>query len=62
MSDRSRDMIVGPAHPGRRDERLRRAVRRRIRETPAVRRAAGVGGHGAADPPDEPPAGPGAAA
>ncbi|MBQ0892244.1 hypothetical protein AB0F73_01755 [Micromonospora purpureochromogenes] len=54
-------MIFEPAHPGRRDEQLRRAVRRRIRETLAVRRAAAVGGHGAAEPPDEPPVEPGAA-
>ncbi|SCL35430.1 hypothetical protein GA0070624_5258 [Micromonospora rhizosphaerae] len=62
-------MIFEPAHPGRRDEQRRRAVRRRIRETLAVRRAAAVGGHGAAavgghgaaEPPDEPPVEPGAA-
>lgn len=55
------DMIFEPAHPVRRDEQQRRAVRRRIRETLAVRRAAAVGGHGAAEPPDEPPVEPGAA-
>ncbi|NJP31867.1 hypothetical protein [Micromonospora thermarum] len=48
-------MIFEPAHPGRRDERQRRAVRRRIRETLAVRRATAVGRHGAAEPTDEPP-------
>lgn len=49
-------MIVEPAHPGRRDEQQRRAARRRIRETLAVRRAAAVGGHGAAEPPADPEA------
>ncbi|MFD2765446.1 hypothetical protein [Micromonospora eburnea] len=48
-------MTFEPAHPGRRDEQQRRAVRRRIRETLAVRRAAAVGGHGAAEPQGEPP-------
>jgi hypothetical protein len=50
------DMIFEPAHRSRRDERQRRVVRRRIRETLAVRRAAAVGEHGAAQPPDESPA------
>lgn len=54
-------MIFGPARRLRRDEQQRRAVRRRIRETLAVRRAAAVGEHGAAQPPDESPAEPQAA-
>jgi hypothetical protein len=61
MSFRESDMILEPAHPGRRDQQQRRAIRRRIRETLAVRRAAAVGGHGTAEPPDEPPVEPGAA-
>lgn len=54
-------MIFEPAHPGRRDEQQRRAARRRIRETLAVRRAAAVGRQGAVEPPDEPSVEPGTA-
>ncbi|TWG12028.1 hypothetical protein FHX75_14359 [Micromonospora palomenae] len=54
-------MIFEPAHPGRRDEQQRRAARRRIRETLAVRRAAAVGRQGAVEPPDEPAVEPGTA-
>ena len=54
-------MIFEPAHRGSGDEQQRRAVRRRIRETLAVRRAAAVGRHRAAEPPDEPPVEPEAA-
>jgi hypothetical protein len=44
-------MIFEPAHPGRRDEQQRRAVRRRIRETLAVRRADAAGRQQKAVPP-----------
>jgi hypothetical protein len=54
-------MIFESAHRSGRDQQQRRAVRRRIRETLAVRRAAAVGEHGAGQPPDEPPVEPRAA-
>jgi hypothetical protein len=56
MSFRESDMIFWPARRSRLDEQQRRAVRRRIRETLAVRRAAAAGGQRTAEPPAEPPA------